>query len=334
MIKTINHHVEPNGHCATICQHGGGILVAYYNGPECTDHQSVHVEYWENDKLTGHYQFQEKTGNCVLIPSKDHATLIYSLFEDYGPNGERPITAVDRWKYCSNWKTKVRYSNNQIHHTQPGRLNHTTNWLVRCNPIKIKDYWLLPMYDEAWRYGIILKSNNGWSWQPIGTIGAEDLNIELIQPTLWHDGEHLHSLSRDMTEVRMAWYSRSEDVGETWSKPIHTPITNDNNSLIVINDNTRSPLIIWNHGPKRRKLVLGRLDQSSLTAKPYLELNTTPHASYPNYCFDANNNLQIVHTEFGVIKRHIIDQNTLLEIEQKAKDTEKTILLSDLIKND
>jgi predicted neuraminidase len=136
----------------------------------------------------------------------------------------------------------------------------------------------------------------------------------LIQPTIWFDDNNtLHSLSRDVTKVKRAWYSYSTDNGKTWSKPETTSIWNDNNSIVVANNNRSCPLVIWNEGPGRSNLSLGQLNKDNRSITPITKLNES-WASYPNYCFDNNNNLNVVHTDGGAIVWHIIDDKCLKTI--------------------
>jgi predicted neuraminidase len=132
----------------------------------------------------------------------------------------------------------------------------------------------------------------------------------LIQPTIWSDKDKvLHSLSRDITWNRKAWYSKSTDHGRTWMNPVSTEIDNHNNSIIVI-DGTN--LVIWNKGSDRNDLQLGRLSADYQSAEPILKLNTSGGGSYPNYCI-CNDRIEIVHTEMKAqaITRHIITMEEL-----------------------
>jgi len=349
---TLYHKVTPNGHCATVCSHKKGVLLAYYSGPECTDQQHVHIKYMENigpskgyviDRESPHHELPNRTGNCVLIPNKeDSAVLIFSFFMDSnGP--EQPKSPVERWRFCSNWKTQISISDNigasqspKITDTDPNRiligntsalgLQPEIGILARCSPIKSGsnrfNHWLLPLYTEHDCFGIVAASYNGWNWETRGYIGATNKTINnrfgsgiLIQPTIWSDGDLLKSLSRDITQNHRAWYSESGGDGRKWSTPIKTELWNMNNSLVAI-PIKKSTWVVWNHGPNRTQLMLGKWDQKRLNAIPTLQLNDprndgTCYASYPNYCFDTQNRLHIVHTDCGQIAHHIIDQEML-----------------------
>lgn len=335
LARSIAHQVKPYGHCASICPHKNGILLAYYNGPECSDEQAVNVEYCEGNKKLAHLTFPVKTGNCVLCAShNDKAVLIFSYFNDTD-GVEHATRPVKRWRFCSNWRTLIEYKNQinctrmEIFPTDP-----MIGYLVRCNPIKIKDSWFLPIYREHDCHGVILKSNNGWDWHVVGRIGVErpDVGIHgngvLIQPTIWFDGKIMHSLSRNITPQPRAWYSKSEDIGKHWTEPIQVSVWNQNNSIVAIHNGTDSPWLVWNHGSARRALVLGRWKPERNHAVPYLKLNDEldhSSASYPNYCFDKDGNLQIVHTDTGVILRHIIQPKLLQVIETMATPSDEPL---------
>jgi hypothetical protein len=336
---TFYHKVAPNGHCATISPLKKGVLLAYYSGPECQDQQHVHMKYLENCDRSGksyvivkeapHRELPNRTGNCILIPNKeDSVVLIFSFFMDSnGP--DQPKSPVERWRFCSNWKTNVMESEGEIllGHIHPlGGLQPHIGMLARCSPIFYRKSWLLPLYTEHDCFGIVAASCDGWDWEARGYIGATNKTVNnrfgsgrLIQPTIWEDGNLLKSLSRDITQNHRAWYSESSDGGRTWSTPIKTELWNMNNSLVVI-PTKKSTWVVWNHGPNRMQLMLGKWDQKRLDATFSLQLNDpksdgTCHASYPNYCFDAQNRLHIVHTDCGQIAHHVIDQEMLEYLE-------------------
>ena len=337
LAQTFYHRVEPYGHCATICPHKQGVLVAYYSGPECTDEQRIHIKYFEKGETKTENVLPKKTGNCVLIPTQPQkATLIFSYFTDTdGIN--KPRSPIERWIYCSNWKVLVgsteegiRFNNCEILGIEP-----VTGLLTRCSPIQIKEKWLLPLYREHNCYGQIIQSSDGWRWQSQGIIGGDRIEKSgrfgtgiLIQPTIWEDGKTCYSLSRDITKNRRAWYSQSDDFGKTWSEPQTTQLWNSNNSLVAIQDKTAKPLLVWNHGVSRSILLLGRWDPNKLNARPFVKLNQGMASSYPNYCWDYKRNLHIVHSDSGPITHHILTQEALNLLE-KEKDPEKVKLITD-----
>jgi predicted neuraminidase len=213
-------------------------------------------------------------------------------------------------------KTNNDQTSIQINNIKPLPTQPTTGFLVRINPITIHDQWLLPMYHENPCYGQIMKSTDTKNWRTSGHIGLRA--NKLIQPSLWWDGETLHSLSRDMSGKGHAWYSCSKDLGESWSTIQPTNITNDNNSIAVINDNTNTPYVIWNEGERRHNLMIGKLD-GPFSIKPIKKLNNNTNASYPNYCID-NNKIHIVNTEYPMIAHHIIDKQEL-ELQNITQET-------------
>lgn len=314
----------PNAHCATICAHGAGVLLACYQGPECTDMQRVHIKYYEQNKCLSHKVLPIKTGNCVLIPaSNNEAILIFSYFTDTDGT-EGPSKSVQRWMFCTNWKMRVRFDaeSNEIVLSEETllELDPLIGLLTRCAPIKIDDIWHLPLYREHNCYGLIATSHNGWNWAEHGKIGAESNQISgrfgsgiLIQPTIWHDGTY-HALCRDVSRVGKAWYSTSLN-GINWSVPVLSGIDNANNSVVVIQDGSVKPLIVWNHGMDRSNLVLGRWDPKRQTADPIVKLNLSFSSSYPNYCFDKDHILHIVHTDGGVISHHTLDREAIERLE-------------------
>jgi hypothetical protein len=322
---TIQHTVQ--GHCASICPIANGYLIAYYLHPECSDAQKIQLRYIiteaNNYNVIDQHTLYNKTGNCILIPDPTNpyqATIIYSYFND--TDGKKtPQNPVQRWMYCSNWIADIKIlgiirPSITIHNIKPFPTQPTTGYLVRINPIKVHDQWILPMYHENPCYGQIMKSTNTKDWRTAGHIGLQEQ--KLIQPSLWWDGETLHSLSRDMSGKGCAWHSSSTDLGESWNQIQPTIITNDNNSIAVINDNTNNPYVIWNEGKKRQNLILGKLinplsiQPIPISIQPIIKLNTKANASYPNYYVD--NKIHIVHSEHSMIMHHIIDKQELNEM--------------------
>lgn len=290
-------------HCPTICEFGNGILLAYYGGIECTDRQKVFIEYWVNMKLITREHIWLKTGNPVLWNELGNAGLIFSLFIDNDLNGSFPVNPVDRWSYCINYYTNISINNNKLSRSKLYRLkiNPVIGCLGRCQPIYINNKILFPFYREKNPYGIIIERCNN-KWNRLGKIGDELNNFNgrfgygsLIQPTLWVDTKGIiHSLSRDITILHLAWYSKSLDFGYTWSKPIHTMIENYNNSLVAINDGSDNPFIIWNNSNiGRYNLTIGELNNNNDDIKPIYVLSHD-EASYPNYCITKDNTLYTV----------------------------------------
>jgi hypothetical protein len=265
----------------------------------------VHLLYIVNNKVIQHRKLPNKTGNSILIPINNNlVSLIFSKFTD---TNER---SIDRWKYCNNYQAIFDSEKLLI---KASKLDLETGYLVRCAPIKVHNRWYLPIYRELNPYGLIMSSEDGQNWTPSGKIGLEmDIITRhfgkgvLIQPTIWYD-KTFHSLSRDITNNHKAWYSRTitnSPVNMVWSEPISSNICNYNNSLIAIPDAKLPslPFIVWNNGPNREILMLGKLNED-LSVKPIYRLNKQ-RASYPNYCIDENQNIYIVHTDGPIIRMH------------------------------
>jgi len=278
---------------------------------ECTDMQHVVVERMVDDRVTGRLTFPGGTGNCVLIPTNP-AILLYSKFE-LGYNECRH--PVDRWSFCSNWTIDL---------SEPGDVRRAfrgrIGFLARCQPIMVNGRWLLPAYREKNCYGTIMASKDGRDWWRRGSIGSRIGavngrfgNGSMMQPTLWYDGRTLHALLRDVTPTRRAWYFTSDNHGRSWSLPLRSGLTNANNSLVALHDDSGSPFVVWNHGNDRRCLVLGRWNGAILGSSPLLRLSGRT-GSYPNYCWDGDR-LHIVHTSDGTIVRHLLDREALDYVE-------------------
>lgn len=314
-MRFIRHSRWPS-HCAAICGHKNGSLVSYYEGEECTDDQRVRIEFWKDDEELASCYLPYKTGNSILLKtSNDEAWIIFSIFKDEDEKGNKPTYPVDRWMMCLNYQARVRFIDNQIVVDDTSLLDWPIGYLVRCAPIRVSGEWFLPIYREHDCHGIVMRSKNGITWEEQGRIGdtmreasGRFGNGVLIQPTLWHDGDKICSLSRDVTYRKRAWYSESSDKGRTWTTPRPTQISNANNSIVAINDGTKTPMLVWNHGIDRRVLVIGRWDGENLIARPnqilVSELSPLASRSYPNYAF-IGGECHVVFTENKRIIRAI-----------------------------
>jgi len=285
----------PFNHCSSVCAHKDGVLIAWYAGSgECQDDQSVYVSFERQGVSTTPLYIGPKTGNPVLIPQRsDKAVLMWSKFEDSGPI--RSI--VDRWKYCSLWMSYVRLSGEKVtldgHSVQISEPSQ--HLLGRCNPIRVKNGFLMPLYDETHAHGVIFKGDE-LEYKPHGRLG-----FNMIQPTLWAFSDRIYSLSRNfMTRSHFrARQSYSDDGGVTWSDPVPSRLPNNNSSLHAI-DWGQHTLIMWNNTPmpKRRSMTLGFMG-----AAPYVEdwrINVVDvlddYGAYPSMCVDRSNNLHMTYT--------------------------------------
>jgi len=356
---TIIHSCPPekHAHCATIeCVktddiRTSGTYIAYYVGSECTDKQKVRIDFHRNEKnnheLRATTDLPYRTGNCLLLSNQNKVYIIYSVFEDIDEQGNTPKTPVQRWAYCSNWIREITLTDT-IELTKPKKLNLEPGHLVRCQAIQHINItrmitYAIPLYREHDCYGLIMGMGMGSGLIELGKIGKSKDESKtrfgkgkLIQPTLWNDQNgRLHSLSRNITPKPYAWYSYSDTNGTYWTEPEQVNVDNANNSLVTINQNTKNPILIWNLGHDRHRLVLGRYDTDTKTATPYLQLNIDTDmagtGSYPNYAIDHLNRLHIVFTtNRRAITRIIIEENDLKTIEEKAKTLGKILTYNDL----
>lgn len=318
-------------HCASIAPHKDGVMIAWYAGTrECSEDQSVYITYYKDGEYSYPIRIGDKTGNPVIwAENRDKSTLLYSYFEKMTNN------IVQRWMYCSNWIRYINYEGDnkfKLGSKRRFKTDPKVGLLGRCQPIWFKGRWLLPMYREHNCYGEIYEGK-GLNFRPIGKIGESNYSTEtrfgkglLIQPTLWHDGKIIYSLSRDITPSRRAWLSISKDEGKTWSKPQASTLTNYNNSLVALHHTDKpsdEPMIVWNHTDSlihghrstRYRLLFGQLKNVAGEMRPVgllqkgvgslIKLNDREPAAYPNYCYDYKGDLHIIHTDYPMIKHHV-----------------------------
>lgn len=275
-------------HCASVCPYEDGVLIAWYAGiSECHNEQSVYVAYCDDSKVSTPMKVGNGTGNPVLIP--DGPILLWSKFEDSG----YVSGLVDRWKYCSLWTRQIKLSGGETSFEgATHRLSSPDEHLLgRCNPIIDSDgSVILPLYDEMNANGVIFKGNRH-ELNRVGTIG-----FDMIQPTIWKDGDKYCSLSRNFKSVeRYSQYSYSPDCVK-WSKPESTSIPNMNSSLHVTRWNGLN-FVLWNNtiGRMRKNLTLGIIvDSMPLSVIPIKLIDS--YGAYPSMCVDKNNNLNIAYS--------------------------------------
>jgi hypothetical protein len=290
------YYLDRFNHAAAICGHAGGVLIAFYTGlAECHDSQRVCI-FWQHpngDTSSKALELEPFTGNPVLFNWGTSTYIIYSKFEAF------PSNRGEWWQYCSLWQRQVRFVNGYVglEVGEPTRIIVSDaedgppiglGFLARCNPIKVGDELILPLYREHQKcYGAIIKgSGDPLKWAMVsGTLGSG--NPPAIQPTLWHRDGTIYGLLRNFTFHglgRRALQTQSTDGGQTW-----TPLSprqeffNANNSLILLDiGEDYAPAVVWNNDPAgRRNLVLGTFKGDVLYPLDY-------HGSYPAYTIQGD----------------------------------------------
>jgi hypothetical protein len=297
-------------HCSTISKGppGAGTFLAYYTG-DAEMHQSQHVKiHWFSED--GHeaepVELGDYTGNPILFETPEGTRLIYSKFETLTPN------RIEWWQHCSIWNSflDIQWKHGkpnivvgapeQIIVDEPGPdpAPKGLGYVARCHPIIGPDgEYLLPLYREhaPHFHGTILQSKNGIDWEYHSTIGR---GIRCIQPTIYVDKlgnicALLRKFSRGSNPY--AYYSELDYDNKTWSKPIHSPYLNANNSILAVNY-AGEAFIIWNNDPMGRDKISLCKDNTP-NNKPFMITQFDGYGSYPSACVDTINNLlHIVYT--------------------------------------
>lgn len=295
-------------HCSTISKGppGAGTFLAYYTG-FAEMHQSQHVKiHWfsEDGREAEPIELGDYTGNPILFETLAGTRIIYSKFETLVPN------RIEWWQHCSLWNSSldIKWEHGkpkiivgapkQIIVDEPGDdpPPQGLGYLPRCHPIiGPQGEYLLPLYreHEPHFHGTVLSSKDGIDWEYHSTIGR---GVRCIQPTIFVNqlGE-ICALLRNFTRSSKpyAYYSKLDYDKKTWSKPIHSPYFNANNSILAIT-HAAEPFIIWNNDSSGRdKISLGNFSLS----KPRLIAQLDGYGSYPAACTDViNNKLHIVYT--------------------------------------
>jgi len=304
-------------HCATVLGFEDGLLVAYYAGTaECQDDQHVVLTFKRDGRWIDLIKLENKTGNPLLFKFEDKTYLAYSRFEK-----DCPGNLVKKWAYCSLWCREIVMEEGHpgVGEPLPTFKHPQLGYLFRAAPLYLEGRTILPLYREEGSYGAAYE----WMGDHLKLVGKIGYGCNsTMQPTLWHDGTAFHSLSRNCQPQvygGYCWHSTSPDL-ERWSHPeLEQSLDNNHNSVAVVNDGQKDPLVIWNVGRSRNDLRLGKLCGHTL-GRSLVTLNgsflgTQGYGAYPNYCF-YNEELHLVWTDL-MDGRHTICHMRLEEKEWK-----------------
>lgn len=272
-------------HCSTVSEYKDGIAIAWYGGTkECHDDQSVFAIYIDKNGASQPLILEPKTGNPVLWTENGRLYLLWSRFED----NVQIKRIVDRWKYCSLWLSELKLENDQLHLVGNLATIGQHNLLGRCKPIGHNGKLYLPLYDEVRRNGVIITGNH-LNYKFSGRLG-----VNMIQPTLWSDGDKICSLSRNFYSLlRFSQYSESID-GVVWSDPVTTNVNNHNSSLHAINWCGYN-LLLWNNTQEIRRshLTLGIIEKSGNVKVLGI---ISKYGAYPSLCGHIDGDLYLSYT--------------------------------------
>lgn len=318
-------------HCATIAisEQGAGLTwIAFYNGKECTDEQKVIISCQEGPGDYTTYELGGKTGNPVLWIENGYVYLLYSHFEDEDEDGNVPRFPVERWKYCSNHVARLHYDLfDGIQFEYVGKVEDGFGLLGRCQPIEYKGKTLLPLYREKDPRCEIWESDNGClkRLSVFGEMDEESLKDEklsymgngvAIQPTLViDDNDDLYAFCRNVVKSHdKAWVTKSND-GVEWAELQESTIVNYNSSLVYIpHDNYKLRFVVLNPRVKRDVLILYSFITGNGIRLDLPMFGDKIRFSYPNYSWDYDGNLHIVHSNCSGIAHHIFTLPMLDEI--------------------
>lgn len=294
-------------HCSTICKYQKGVLLAWYSAKaECTEDQSVYVSYVnEYGEKSKPISIGDGVGNPVLINTSicDAPVLLWSKFEDLS------ITKrSDRWGYCSLWVQRILVKNDQplMVGNKKQLTDPSQHLLGRCSPITYGSKILLPLYDEVDGRCVIFNGND-IEYGEISRYGDD-----IIQPTLWVDGDKIFSMSRNFRRKikntkSQLYYSTDPCVADSWLGPADTGLWNMNNSVQVarLGDDD---LVLWNDtsSQNRSNLTLGILISGAILDTKKIDIISDTHGSYPSMCVDDSNNLHMTFTNSARQIEHVV----------------------------
>ncbi len=298
-------------------------MIAAYFGPECEDAQHVFITVLEHSNLI--IKLPPKTGNPLIWHDDivNKYFIIYSKFDDADSEGNKPLTPVQRWMYCSMWFAEINVDRFEL--VNNVEIKDAFGLLARCAPYKVNGRYLLPFYREkdprceVWTYSFG-KSFNRLSF--FGQVTEEETkqrsfppsklgNGYAIQPTLVKvpDGSLLAFCRNVCSSAEDAWLFVSKDDGLTWtSKPVQTKIPNHNNSLVAIPwDNDY--MLLFNKDKYRSEIILGnRVNPHGLKLGTIIGGQQRQSFSYPNYCIDGRGDLHMIHSNCGMLAVHKMDK--------------------------
>jgi hypothetical protein len=326
----IGHPDYSFNHCASIIANGSHPIIIGYCGRECTDEQRVFIYYKGCYHLLG-----PKTGNPIIWEHEETINILYSKFKDIAPDGSKPNTPVERWKYCSNYHAQISAyhfeedwwdsKKKNVIESQSTEIDDMFGLLARCQPIVFNGECLIPMYREkdpmceiwALKDGKIYKKSAFGKvtkkWCEENEVVLSNLGSGVaIQPTLAIVKDGLIAYMRNVSRSHScAWYSKSED-GIKWSELKQSRIPNENNSLIYVNsDYEEHKYVIFNPVRDRSdiRLMSTRSGKSIPLGKAIFSYGRESY-SYPNYAWN-HDDLHIVHSNCGMIAHHILTKKYL-----------------------
>ncbi len=286
-------------HCATLCPIRNGTLMAWYAGSgECRTDQSVHLLFITKHHRSKTLRLGDNTGNPVLWSlNSDTAVLLWSKFSSMSVP-----RLVDKWKHCDIWIQQVGVTDGIQLLGSPQLLAPSTHHLLgRCSPIRFKNEFYLPLYNELDRHGIIY-SGDGWNMTECDT---SRLGQNTIQPALWTTHARVHAMLRNFgNNKNKAQYCYSDD-GVVWSETTDTTISNNNSSLATLNWGRRT-MLMWNDTTlrKRERMMLGEFPNPGHA----LMLNKT-YGAYPSMCENNDGSLSLAYTESnGIAYTNLTEQ--------------------------
>ena len=270
----------PSCHASTLVQRGDTTIAAWFGGTR-EGHDDVQI--WVSLREGGVWSKPLCVSDAEPIPHWNPV-----LFD----NGEELLLFYKRGKTIPHWQTMLCRSADGGHTwTKPILLcaeDDGGRGPVKNKPIRLRDGSVLAgasVEQGLWRAFTDISRDNGCSWEkgPLIPLPAEE--VQVIQPTLWEDGDGIHLLMRSKNE--RIYRSDSSD-GIHWREayPLDIP---HNNSGLDLAQTPRGLVLCCNPVKKGRTPLCLMTSEDGIFFAHALTLEAEEgEYSYPAVIWDGN----------------------------------------------
>jgi len=222
----IYEELTPSCHASTLIFARGGVLAAWFGGT-----------HEKHDDVQIYCAFRGENGwekpVCVsTIEEVPHWNPV--LFD----NGSEILLFYKRGKEIPTWETMIcRSSDGGRTWSDPQPLcpgDVGGRGPVKNKPIRLSNGAILAGASSEmgnWRCFSDISFDNGVTWKNSPLVPLPEESIQVIQPSLWEDGDGVHMLMR--SKNKRIWRADSPD-GMTWNQAYPTDLPNNNSGLDLV----------------------------------------------------------------------------------------------------
>lgn len=269
----------PSCHASTLVQMGDVTVAAWFGG---TYESHDDVQIWAARRENGVWSKPV----CVSTP-EDIPHWNPVLFD----NGKELLLFYKRGKTIPHWQTMLcRSADGGRTWSEPVLLcadDDGGRGPVKNKPIRLRNGSVLAgasMEQGCWRAFTDLSADNGYTWKKSGLIPLPSEDVQVIQPTLWEDGEGVHLLLRSRN--KRVYRSDSAD-GIRWGMAYPLELPHNNSGLDLVK--TPDGLVLCCNPVTHGRTPLCLLTSADgITFENVLTLESEPgEYSYPAVIWDG-----------------------------------------------